>query len=151
MSDQINIMLGDIKYLSHNVNEALVENFEPKDVNTFIRVRIEMKHDKNQGHFIDIFVEQGFDTKKDQTKVLTVESTTQFLIAPYDNVFFKKPAKVELVRMMTVLTEKACDHNRGMFVIISEDYGRKEARFRPLSEQETKNLIFNDVNKHLLS
>lgn len=80
-----------------------------------------------------------------------IESISRFKVVPYDDDFFRRPAKTILVSMITDMAIKASDHNLGMFVIIREDYGIKDIVPMPLAKGKLKDLIFNDINRQLLS
>lgn len=151
MGDQLHILMGEVKYLHHFVEEDAIKTIKPIEVNHFIRVSVRLTHKKEDAHYIDFEVEQGFDRKTDKVKILTVISSTKYKVIPYDNQFFKKPATTSLVKMITSMAHRACDMNRGMFVVIREDYGLNEALPMAIEDSKMKDLIYNDINTNLLN
>lgn len=144
-------MLGKVDYVSHTVDENLASSCRPSDVAFVIDAHVELKHIKNDGHEITLKVEQGLTKKASDHKILMIESVSRFKVIPYDDDFFKKPAKTQMISMITDMAIKALDHNLGMFVIIREDYGIKDIIPMPMPRGQIKDIIFNDVNRQLLS
>lgn len=138
-------------YVGQEVNEDITHTIKPNELDHLIKIKLELKHIKGDGHIIDVNVNQGFVKRGLKDIVLMIESITQFKITPYDNQFFKKPASNDLISMMAQIAQIAADQNRGMFVIIREDYGMNEALPMPIALQAMKRLVSNDLNKHLLN
>jgi hypothetical protein len=151
MPDQLSLMVGKVDYIAHTVDEDLAPNCKPGDVDHVIDIHVDLKHIKNDGHEIEFRVEQGLMKKNSSVKILMIESTSKFKVIPYDSDFFKKPAKIGLVNLITDIAVKALDHNLGMFVIIREDYGMKDILPMPFHKGKIKDMIFNDINRQLLS
>lgn len=147
----IQILTGKVKYISHEVNEKLTAT--PANQMDFVsKVDIEMRHNKIEGHEVDIIIEQGYVLSKTKNDVvLTIKSSSHFKIVPYDHEFFKKPASTLLVNTITDIVKVSSAHNSGMFCIIREDYGMDEISPQPIPKETIKNLIFNNLNRHLLS
>lgn len=151
MAKELNISVGKIEYLSHNVDELLAPIIKPNEADAWVHIKVDLDHKEKDGHYITVLVEQGIVKKNTNHKVLTIESKAQFKVTPYDYEFFKKPANTVAIKMVTDIVEKCTDFNKGMFVIIREDYGLNEALPAPIPKGKLKDLIYNDVNKQFLN
>lgn len=148
---QIQILMGRIDYLSHTVNENLLSTKIDK-IDALYSLIFKINHLKNDGHEIEVIVNQGFGLKKPSTEIiLTIESCSKFKVIPYTDGIFKKPASIEMIKLFTEISKLAIAHNSGMFCIIREDYGLEEWNPRPISADVLKSLIFNDTNKLFLN
>lgn len=145
-------MLGKVNYIAHTVDESLAANCKrTDDMDHIIDIHVDLKHIKNDGHEVEFHVEQGVMKRNSGIKILMIESTTIFKVIPYDSEFFKKPAQVGMINMITDMAIKALDHNLGMFVVIREDYEMKDVIPMPYPKGKIKDMIYNDINRQLLS
>lgn len=147
----VHILQGDIEYLHEDVGEN-AKNHNPKNLDFVGRIRVEIKHLKNEGHEIKVYVTTGYvdRTKKDDI-ILTVDSCSHFKISRYIPDVFKKPASTELIKTLADIAKTAISHNSGIFSVIREDHDLKHLRPQPVPFDNIKTQIFNDINRHLLS
>jgi len=151
MGEVINIMMNQIEYIGEEADEDFAPISKANEVDNWLKVKIEMRHDSKSGHFVDLNVKQGFVKTKTSDAVLVVESITHFKIEPYDKNLFKKPASLELTKLALELIQIACHHNRGIFAVVRDNYGMKHAMPCGIHPNKIKSLIWEDLNRELLS
>lgn len=147
----VHILQGDINYLYENIGEN-AKNTDPNNLDFVCNLRLEIKHLIKDGHEIEVYVTAGYiDRIKNDGIILTIESCSHFKISRYIPYLFKKPASTDLIKTLADIAKIAISHNSGMFAVIREDHNLKHLRPQPISFDNIKTQIFNDVNRHLLS
>jgi len=152
MGNELNILFGGIEYKDHVADDEFAKRAKPNEVETMLKASVTLKHNKGIGHDVTVKIEQGFVKTGTFNPVLVINSISYFRVEPYDDKYFKKPASNSLISMIADIVQSAADHNRGMFVVIREDYDMdKDACPKPYPLHKLKAMIFNDVNQQLLN
>lgn len=147
-TNEVQILIGEIKCLSVKADQSLLENAKKNGIDYAGSMDFEISNLPDNGHEIVFKILQGVVLKGKSDKiVLLVESQSKFKIEPFNVEMFIPPVQPGVSRLILQMAQMSLANNSGMFCILKEDLKLSAIQLGSIPEAALKAKINQQLNQ----